>query len=424
MFDDNLRPIPKKDVDYTALPLSPTPEEYFLLSRINGNVTVAEICAISGLSRDATMTALGRLQTAGLIEFPAAAPPQQPAPRVARQVPQPQTRPQPAQPARPKPTPKPAPVDMSFGAESAVTGGAKPATPQAAPQANSAPPSTSASAASADDRFAGWPVSMAQFDLDAELMGQSVEIDEDFKKELIYVAGMLGRVDYYQLLGVSRDAKRKQIRNAYFALSKRYHPDSFYGKEMGGFSALVDEIFNGLNKADQMLSHKKKRVEYDKTLAPEVSAASASPSYSPPAASSTPSVQPSAGGAESARKREMAFGVLVKRAEKLEASGDYVGAAEEYNKAFAIKKDAAVALRGANLLMRSGEEHLDEAIAMARAAATAEPDNAKVYLLIGDASEEKGDYDTAREYYEKARGLDPSNKIVARRLKYLDSVTR
>ena len=85
---------------------------------------------------------------------------------------------------------------------------------------------------------------MAQFDLDAELMGQSVEIDEDFKKELIYVAGMLGRVDYYQLLGVSRDAKRKQIRNAYFALSKRYHPDSFYGKEMGGFSALVDEIFN------------------------------------------------------------------------------------------------------------------------------------------------------------------------------------
>lgn len=421
MFDDNLRPIPKKDVDYTALPLSPTPEEYFLLSRINGNVTVAEICAISGLSRDATMTALERLQTAGLIEFSAAAPAQSPAPRPSRQAPPQQAHSRP-QPTRPAPAPKPAAVDMSFGAESAASGGGRPATPS--PSIAQAPPTTpspsAAEASSEDERFAKWPVSMSQFTFDAALMGQSVEIDDDFKKELIYVAGMLGRVDYYQLLGVPRDAKRKQIRSAYFALSKRYHPDSFYGKEMGGFSALVDEVFNGLNKADQMLSHKKKRVEYDKALGPEARPAAAS--ASPPAASSSPSVQP--GGVESARKREMAFGVLVKRAEKLEASGDYVGAAEEYNKAFAIKKDAAVALRGANLLMRSGEEHLDEAIAMARAAATAEPKNAKVYLLIGDASEEKGDYSMARDSYEKARELDPANKIVARRLKYLDSVIR
>ena len=70
MLDDNLRPIPQTNVDYTSLPINPTPEEYFLLSRINGNVTVGEICQISGLSIEATHKALARLQEAGLIKIP------------------------------------------------------------------------------------------------------------------------------------------------------------------------------------------------------------------------------------------------------------------------------------------------------------------------------------------------------------------
>ena len=32
--------------------------------------------------------------------------------------------------------------------------------------------------------------------------------------------------NYYQVLGVGRDATRKEIRAAFVALSKKYHPDS------------------------------------------------------------------------------------------------------------------------------------------------------------------------------------------------------
>ena len=60
--------------------------------------------------------------------------------------------------------------------------------------------------------------------------------------------------DYYQTLGVSREASEQDIKKAYRKLAHKYHPDK------GG----DEKKFKELNEAYQVLSNKQKRAQYDK----------------------------------------------------------------------------------------------------------------------------------------------------------------
>lgn len=60
--------------------------------------------------------------------------------------------------------------------------------------------------------------------------------------------------DYYNILGVSRDASDDEIKKAYRKLAHKYHPD-----KAGGDEAKFKEI----NEAYQVLSDKEKRSQYD-----------------------------------------------------------------------------------------------------------------------------------------------------------------
>ena len=60
--------------------------------------------------------------------------------------------------------------------------------------------------------------------------------------------------DYYEILGIKKDATEEEIKKAYRKLAHKYHPD----KE-GGDEAKFKEI----NEAYQVLSNKQKRAQYD-----------------------------------------------------------------------------------------------------------------------------------------------------------------
>ncbi len=59
--------------------------------------------------------------------------------------------------------------------------------------------------------------------------------------------------DYYQILGVSREASSDEIKKAYYKLAHQHHPDK------GG----DEKKFKEINEAYQVLSNKEKRTQYD-----------------------------------------------------------------------------------------------------------------------------------------------------------------
>ncbi len=63
--------------------------------------------------------------------------------------------------------------------------------------------------------------------------------------------------DYYEILGVSREADKEEIKRAYRRLARKYHPD--VNKEEG-----AEERFKEINRAYEVLSEPETRARYDR----------------------------------------------------------------------------------------------------------------------------------------------------------------
>lgn len=64
-------------------------------------------------------------------------------------------------------------------------------------------------------------------------------------------------IDYYKVLGIEKDATKKQVKKAYRTLAKEYHPDRNPDKD-------AESKFKDISEAHQILIDPKKREHYDK----------------------------------------------------------------------------------------------------------------------------------------------------------------
>ncbi|MBK8172933.1 MAG: DnaJ domain-containing protein [Sandaracinaceae bacterium] len=203
-------------VDVRKLPLSA--HEAFVLSRIDGQSRVDEIALITGLDDDTAYALLDRLVSLGAAEWKDK-PIVRQGPNSAPPIPdQPVTKSAPAPPSQPATKSVPTPrmtVSESYAAQ----------------------------------------------------LGEEVDLEPARRREILDMYRRLDTVSYYEVLGVPRNADKKEIRAAYFELSKRFHPDSLFRKRLGAFKPKMEGIFNKLTEAYEALGKLKTRTKYDEYLA-------------------------------------------------------------------------------------------------------------------------------------------------------------
>ncbi len=135
--------------------------------------------------------------------------------------------------------------------------------------------------------------------------GDTIDLSTAKREEIDRMHARLARENYYELLGLARDANKDALRAAYYKTAPRYHPDRHFRKRLGPYKSKIEAIFTALTKAHDVLREPTKRRSYDATLgstsrprasSPESAAASAA--LSPVSAS--PVVQSRAGAPVSA----------------------------------------------------------------------------------------------------------------------------
>ncbi|MDH3519970.1 MAG: DnaJ domain-containing protein [Myxococcales bacterium] len=93
----------------------------------------------------------------------------------------------------------------------------------------------------------------------------SLELPEELQQRILdYEARLDG--SYHELLGVDRGADNEAIKRAYFALSKQFHPDRYFRKNIGPFGARLERLFKKMIEAYELLSDPATRSELERSM--------------------------------------------------------------------------------------------------------------------------------------------------------------
>jgi tetratricopeptide (TPR) repeat protein len=101
---------------------------------------------------------------------------------------------------------------------------------------------------------------------DPRELDEECDLPRERRKQVLDLFYRLKDLDYYEALDIPYDADKKQVRSAYFAYSKSFHPDTMFRKNLGSYKAKMEGVFKALTEAYETLSKKKSRDEYDAYL--------------------------------------------------------------------------------------------------------------------------------------------------------------
>lgn len=183
------------------------PDEYFLLSRIDGNLSIREVLLNSGLPPDRGVSIVTRLRSIGALLLPGEA--------AAH-----------------------APASVAMQPAGARTPAARSAAGTARHRDNLA-----------HDLHLANPTPE-----ELAALAEESELDDGERRLILTLERMLEKQDPYMLLGVSQGADAKALKRAYFLLSKEIHPDRYYGKKLGSFATRMSYVFEQTSRAYAQLT--------------------------------------------------------------------------------------------------------------------------------------------------------------------------
>ena len=204
----------------------------------------------------------------------------------------------------------------------------------------------------------------------------------------------------YEVLGVARGAGDAELRAAYFAAVKLYHPDRIAARGLGDAAEQAGAVFRRVCDAFAILSDSEQRAAYDARGAGE------------PGRGATAE----AAVARRALEAELAF----RRGEVFLRQRHYREALLELDRAAALEPDEGD-YQGTCAWTRvlAGEATYLQALGALDRAATLAPRSARVHHYLGVARRESGDAPGALAAFTRAVELDPSHAEAASELRVL-----
>jgi tetratricopeptide (TPR) repeat protein len=328
--------------------LTLSPEDGFVLSRVDGTTNARQVVQMIPLPPERTQRSLLGLLSTGAIEFAE--------PRAARKA---AAAPPPEKPSTPAPPP--------------------PMPPPAAP----APPSATPSAPASADPGA------------AERRREIVEAWEGLKAR-----------NHFEILGLTRSVGEAEVKEAYFRLAKRFHPDVHHGASLGDLRDKLEAVFIRLGEAYDVLRDPRKRADYEERIGrrrrPLFDAPAAAPGGAPPAPEPPPDPE------EEARQAEES----IRKAGKLVEQEKYWEAIQLLEPALRVAQGKP-RLRAQLLLARSKAKNprwTKEAEELLLAATRESPQALEGWALLASIYAGKGLKARALSTYRRVLELEPDHE--------------
>ncbi len=87
------------------------------------------------------------------------------------------------------------------------------------------------------------------------------ELPVEIQRRIEEMERRLAVDDPFALLEIAVDADKRDVKRAYFKLSKEFHPDRYFGKKLGPWQRRLQEVFTALSAAFDRLSDDDRRAE-------------------------------------------------------------------------------------------------------------------------------------------------------------------
>lgn len=225
------------------------------------------------------------------------------------------------------------------------------------------------------------------------------------RREILEAWEGLKTRSHFEVLGLPRSVGEAEVKEAYFRLARRFHPDVHHGASLEDLRDELEAVFIGLGEAYDVLRDPRRRADYEERLG--------RPRASPPAPGATRPTGPghSPDPEEEARLAEEA----VRTATRLVEQERYWDAIQELEPAVEAAQGKA-RLRARVLLARcylKNPKWAKSAEAMLLAATREDPKAVEPWALLGSIYAGKGLRTRAIAMYRKVLELKPDHEEAA-----------